>query len=472
MDSRRKDDLRFLQFLRTAHTVVEFEVKAASTEPHRARSSSAQAHDGVQANGSTRCDAQARGGATASSNGAAARHAGGASASRRTAARQRHAGDTHSGKERERRTQEVSGWIGPPKGSSGSRGSPEQLRPPPGPELRGQVGSAPSALTGEELPASGEAFVTRVALAQPPSGSSSASAEKARRGSSSWPTPGKAPEPLLEMLGSAREVIGRLETAIAADRTELEEECAALVDERGRLEEARKLLETRVSMARTAHEGSLQELAMKWEALEEVCEEAVAAQKEAEHLEELTALRDQASKERAGKLATREVQLALREQEVASREEAVSKREEASLSTETDLHHQAQDLKCGRADVLYQEEQVALREMDANLASSALAAREKSLANQEARVTAREQAIEAWAEQLERARTEVATQLQEARAMKDVPASNKGLEARLNKADEDLNAVREERTHVKAMMQDVLRQATAPWRRPGSGPGP
>ena len=53
----------------------------------------------------------------------------------------------------------------------------------------------------------------------------------------------------------------------------------------------------------------------------------------------------------------------------------------------------------------------------------------------------------------------MAAQLEEAWAAKDVPASNKGLEPRLKKAEEDLNAVREERTHFKAMMQDVLWQA-------------
>ena len=42
--------------------------------------------------------------------------------------------------------------------------------------------------------------------------------------------------------------------------------------------------------------------------------------------------------------------------------------------------------------------------------------------------------------------------------MKDVPASNKGLEARLKKAEEDLNAVHQERMLVKAMMQDIFRQ--------------
>ena len=56
----------------------------------------------------------------------------------------------------------------------------------------------------------------------------------------------------------------------------------------------------------------------------------------------------------------------------------------------------------------------------------------------------------------------MAAQLQEARPAKDVPtstASSKGLEARLKKSEEDLDAVYEERTNVRVMMQDVLWQA-------------
>ena len=108
------------------------------------------------------------------------------------------------------------------------------------------------------------------------------------------------------MLGSAREVIGRLEVDSATERAEIKEERAALIDERGRLEEARKLLETHVATARTAYERSMQELAVEREALEEVREEAVAAQEEADRLWHLVAERDQASKKRAGELAARE----------------------------------------------------------------------------------------------------------------------------------------------------------------------
>ncbi|XP_062187933.1 uncharacterized protein LOC133891239 [Phragmites australis] len=172
----------------------------------------------------------------------------------------------------------------------------------------------------------------------------------------------------------------------------------------------------------------MQELAVEREALEEVREEAVAAQEEADRLEQLIVERDQASKKHADELAAREEQLALREQEVASREDTVDKGEENMRSAQTDLRRQADDLERDRVDVLRREEQ----------------------------------AIEAQAEQLERAHTEVAAQLQEARVVKDIPASTtsgKGLEARLKKAEEDLDAVYKEQTNVKAMMQDVIRQA-------------
>ncbi|XP_062200213.1 uncharacterized protein LOC133902903 [Phragmites australis] len=269
----------------------------------------------------------------------------------------------------------------PPKDSVGGRTSPEQPRPPPVPESRAPTSFVPSPLTGEEQPASGEVVTMRVALAWPPSGSPSASAERARRGPSSRPSPGQAPEPLPEVLGSAREVIRRLEAAIAAERAKLEEERAAL------------------------------ELAVEREALEEVREEAVTAQEEADCLGRLAAEREQASRKRTGELATREERLALREQEVASREEAVGKGEEMLRSAQADLRYQANDLECGRTDVLRPEEQVTLRETDTDLASSALAAQEENVTNEEAGLTAREQAIEARAKRLEQARIEVAAQI-------------------------------------------------------------
>ena len=56
----------------------------------------------------------------------------------------------------------------------------------------------------------------------------------------------------------------------------------------------------------------------------------------------------------------------------------------------------------------------------------------------------------------------MAAQLHGVRAAKDVPAStadSSSLKARLKKAEEELDAVLEERMNVKAMMQDILRQA-------------
>ena len=103
--------------------------------------------------------------------------------------------------------------------------------------------------------------MTRVAPARPPSGSPSASAERARRGPSPWPSSGQAPELLPEVLGSAREVIRRLEAIVVAERTKVKQERTGLVDERGRLEEARKLLETRIASARTSYEKSMREVA-------------------------------------------------------------------------------------------------------------------------------------------------------------------------------------------------------------------
>ena len=152
-------------------------------------------------------------------------------------------------------------------------------------------------------------------------------------------------------------------------------------------------------------------------------------------------------------------------------------------SAQADLCRQADDLECGRADVLHREEQVtrretdadlassalaaweeqvALHETDADLASSVLAAREEHVANQEADLTAREQAVEARAELVEQSRIEVAARLEKVRAAKDVPAittDSNSLEARLKTAVEELDAVHEERTHVKVIMQDTLRRA-------------
>ncbi|XP_062227324.1 uncharacterized protein LOC133925402 [Phragmites australis] len=222
---------------------------------------------------------------------------------------------------------------------------------------------------------------------------------------------------------------------------------------------------------------------MEREALEEACDEVVAAQENADRLERLTTKRDQASRRRAAELAARKEQLARREQQVASREEAASEREEAMRFAQADLCRQNDDLEHGRADLLHREEQVALREMEADLASSALAAweeqvarrevdadlassaltaREEHVANQEVDLTAREQAMKARAEQLEQTRIEAAARLEQVRAAKGVPAittDSSSLETRLKNAEEELDTVFQEWINVKLMMWDILRQA-------------
>ncbi|XP_062230403.1 uncharacterized protein LOC133928173 [Phragmites australis] len=152
--------------------------------------------------------------------------------------------------------------------------SPEP-RAPAGPEQQAPTDPAPSPPRKERV-AAGEVVVTRAAPAWQPSGTPSASAERARRGPCPRPPSGQAPKPLPEVLGSAREVIGRLEVAVAAERAELEKERVTLVDERGQLEEARKLLETRIASARASYEKSMCKVAKEWEALEETRDEAVA----------------------------------------------------------------------------------------------------------------------------------------------------------------------------------------------------
>ncbi|XP_062230060.1 uncharacterized protein LOC133927628 [Phragmites australis] len=221
--------------------------------------------------------------------------------------------------------------------------SPEQ-RAPAGPEQQAPTKPFPSPPRKERV-AAGEVVTTRVAPARQPSGTPSASVERARKGPSPWPPFGQAPEPLPEVLGSAREVIGQLEVAVAAERAELDKERATLVDERGRLEEARKLLETRIASARTSYEKSMREVAEEWEALEETRDEVVAAQEKASCMKRLATERDQASRRRAAELLARERQL-------VSREEAASRREEAVRSAQADLACQNDELERGPAEVL------------------------------------------------------------------------------------------------------------------------
>ncbi|XP_062217721.1 uncharacterized protein LOC133917919 [Phragmites australis] len=345
--------------------------------------------------------------------------------------------------------------------------SPE-LRAPVGPEQPASTEPTPSTPRTERV-AAGEVVAIRAAPAQQPSGTPSTSAERARRGPSPRPPSSHAPEPLPEVLGSAREVIGRLEVAVAVERAELEKERIALVEERGRLEEVGKLLETRIASARASYERSMREVAEEREALEETPDEAVATQEKASRMERQATERDQASRRRAAELLARERQL-------LSREEAAGKREKAVRSAQADLAHQNDELERGRAEVLRQEEEVAVRETDVEItavaldarevqiarcevevasASSALTIREELAAKREANVAAREQAVTARAEQLQRAQAETSS-------MRGIPASaadGTSLKDRLKTARDELETVFAERTNVKLMTCDILQQA-------------
>ncbi|XP_062232835.1 filament-like plant protein 2 [Phragmites australis] len=287
--------------------------------------------------------------------------------------------------------------------------------------------------------------------ARPPSGSPSASAERACTGPSPRPPSGLAPEPLLEVLESARQVIGRLEVAVVAKRAELKKECAALVDERGRLEEARKLLETRIASACTSYEKSMREVAEERETLEEAHDEAVAAQEKASRMERLMAERDQASRKRATVLLARE-----RQNDELERDRAdVLRWEEQVVLRETDVKIMALALDA-------REEQIKRREADAGSASSALTAQEELVAKREADLAAQEQVVKARAEQLERAQTEAAVQRREIPFTRGVPTSaadGTSLKDRLKNTEDELEIVLTERTNVKLMMQDILQQA-------------
>ncbi|XP_062213764.1 uncharacterized protein LOC133914753 [Phragmites australis] len=150
----------------------------------------------------------------------------------------------------------------PPKDPAGGQRQPEEPRPVPVP---GPSAPVPRAPASPELraPAGLEQQTPTEPAPSPPR----------KEGSSPQPSSGQAPEPLPEVLGSAWVVIGWLELAVAVEKAEH----VALVDERGRLEEARKLLETRVASAHASYEKSMREVVEERETLEETCDEAVAA---------------------------------------------------------------------------------------------------------------------------------------------------------------------------------------------------
>ncbi|XP_062195223.1 uncharacterized protein LOC133898515 [Phragmites australis] len=152
------------------------------------------------------------------------------------------------------------------------------------PEQPAPIEPAPSILRAERV-ATVEVVAARAAPVRQPSGTLSASTERAHRGPSPRPPSSQAPEPLPEVLGSAWEVIERLKVAVAAERAELDKERVALVEERGRLEEVGKLLEACIVSARATYEKSMRVVAEEREALEETRDEAVAAQEKASRME-------------------------------------------------------------------------------------------------------------------------------------------------------------------------------------------
>ena len=97
--------------------------------------------------------------------------------------------------------------------------------------------------------------------------------------------------------------------AVAAEQAELEKQRVALLTESGRLEEARKLLETCIALACASYEKSMREVAGEREALEETCDEAVTAQEKSSRMERLMTEHDQVSRRRAMELLSRERQL-------------------------------------------------------------------------------------------------------------------------------------------------------------------
>ena len=101
------------------------------------------------------------------------------------------------------------------------------------------------------------------------------SSEEARRGPSAQSSPSQPVDPLPVVLGSAREVIRRLEAAVAGEMTQLEANHAALAAERERLVAGWRLFEARVAAARAANESERRAIEAEREALEEVRTEAV-----------------------------------------------------------------------------------------------------------------------------------------------------------------------------------------------------
>ncbi|XP_062203759.1 putative disease resistance protein RGA1 [Phragmites australis] len=152
--------------------------------------------------------------------------------------------------------------------------------------------------------------------------------------------------------------------ATAGERAQLEADRAALVEERGCLEEVGLLLEAYIASARATHERAMRAVAEEREALEEVRKEFIAAQEEATHLGEIS-----------WRLAAK---LLARERLVRAQEEAIVQRDKAVETTRADLARRNDELERSHAEVLRRDE-VAVRETDIEITVTTQEAREEQL---------------------------------------------------------------------------------------------
>ena len=187
------------------------------------------------------------------------------------------------------------------------------------------------------------------------------------------------------------------------------------------------------------------------EALEEVRDEAVAAQEVASRMK-------QASRQRP-------TELVARERLDRAREEAIRQREKSVESTRADLARRSDELECGCAEVHRREEEVTIRETDVKITATAQDAREEQAAKWEAKLAARKWTLAALAEQVKRGQAE-------APATSGVPTSAAegiSLQEWLQIARDELETIVAERANVKLMMQNILRQARRSVRVVGLG---
>ncbi|XP_062191273.1 uncharacterized protein LOC133895092 [Phragmites australis] len=93
--------------------------------------------------------------------------------------------------------------------------------------------------------------------------------EEAHRGASAQPPPSQPADPLPIVLGSAQEVIGRLEATVAGEMAQQEAERVALVTERAHLTAAWRVFDSRLATARAANEDERHAMVEEQKALEQ-----------------------------------------------------------------------------------------------------------------------------------------------------------------------------------------------------------